>query len=86
MFAWLEILKPKNSTCYQGHETPKHLYTTSGSGRLHCHSGNNWAVARVEDVSILLMAEQLHSYVYTLEKLFYIWTKKHVPKYSPEAL
>lgn len=63
----------------------KTLINCRGGGvKLCCHSGNSWALPRVEDVSVLPTAKQVHSYIYTLEKLFHLWTKKHVPKYSQQ--
>lgn len=72
MFTWLEIINNENIKCNQGCRTSRHLYTAGRSVRLYCHSGNNLAVSRAEDVSILCMAKRLHSYIYTLEKVFYI--------------
>lgn len=72
MFTWLEIINKENIKCYQGCRTSRHLYTAGGSIRLYCHPGNNLAISRTEDVSILCMAKRLHSYIYTLEKVFYI--------------
>lgn len=62
----------------------KALIHWGGSVRLCFHSENNWAVSRVEDVSILPKTKQWHYYIYTLGKLFHLWTKKHVPKYSQQ--
>lgn len=61
----------------------KHLCIAGGSVRLYCHFGNNLAVSKVEDVFILRVAKQLHSYP---RETFLYMNQEICTKVLPETL
>ena len=65
----------------------KHLCTTGGSVRLYCHFGNSLAVSKVEDVFILCVAKQLHSYVCIYPRETFLYMNQEIcTKVLPETL